>query len=61
MQGLDDTTWAAEKEHAIHFTEQQKKFCLRSHYNGVNRYFLVSSVEIYKFKAKESEINAASL
>ena len=35
------------------------KFCLSSHYNGVNSHRLGNSVEIYKFKAKDSEINAA--
>ena len=59
--GLDDTTLTAEKEYSINFTEQQKKFCLSLHYNGVNSYIFVNSVEIYKFKAKDSEINAAPL
>ena len=30
------------------------------HYNGVNSYLLVNGIEIYKFKAKDSE-NVASL
>ena len=55
--GLDDTTLTAEKEYSINFTEQQKKFCLSLHYNGVNSYIFVNGVEIYKFKAKDSEIN----
>ena len=59
--GLDDTALAAEKESAVNFTQQQKKFCLRLHYNGVNSYIFVNAVEIYKFKAKDSEINAAPL
>ena len=39
----------------------KKKFCLSLHYNGVNSYLLVSSTEIYKFKAKDSEIIASPL
>ena len=35
-QGLDNTTLTPEKEYAIDFTEKQKRFCLISHYNGVN-------------------------
>ena len=42
-------------------TEQQKKFCLSLHYNGVNNYIFVNDVEIYKFKVKDSKINGARL
>ena len=31
------------------------------HYNEVNSYIFVNSVEIYKFKAKDAEINASPL
>ena len=31
---LDDTTLTAEKEYAINFTKQQKKFCLSLHCDG---------------------------
>ena len=31
------------------------------HYNGVNSYLFVDGTEIYKFKAKESEIGAGPL
>ena len=58
---LDDTMLTKEKEYFINFTEQQKKFCLSLHYNGVNSYIFVKGVEIYKFKALNSEINAAVL
>ena len=34
--GLDDTTLAVEKEHAINFSKQQKKFCLSLHYIDTN-------------------------
>ena len=35
-QGLDDTKLTAEKKYSINFTENNKKFCLRLHYNGAN-------------------------
>ena len=35
---------------------QLKRACLSLHYNGANRYLLENSVEITKFKAKNSEI-----
>ena len=38
-----------------------KKFCFSLHCNGVNSYLFVNDVEIYKFKTKDSEINAGSL
>ena len=60
-QGFYNTKLTAEKEYSINFTEQQKKFCLSLHYDGVNSYIFVNGVEIYKFKAKDSEINAAPL
>ena len=39
----------------------KKKFCLSLHYNGANSYLFVNGTEIYKFKAKDSEIVAAPL
>ena len=39
----------------------KKKFCLGLHYNGVNSYLFVNGIEIYKFKAKDSEIVAGPL
>ena len=60
-QGLDDTTLTAEKKYSINFTEHNKKFCLRLHYNGANSYLFVNGVEIHKFKEKDSEINAIPL
>ena len=59
--GLGDTTLNAEKEYWINFTEQKKKNCLNLHYNGVNSYTFVNVAETHKFKAKDSEINAAPL
>ena len=59
--GFDDVTLTAEKRYAINFTEQQKQFCLSLHYNGLNSYISVNGIEIYKFKAKNSEINTFPL
>ena len=59
--GLGETTLTAEKEYWINFTEQKKKNCLNLHYNGVNSYTFVNVAETHKFKAKDSEINAAPL
>ena len=47
--------------YSTNFTEKNKKFCLSLHYNGVNSYLFVNSTEIYKFKAKDSEIVASPL
>ena len=43
------------------FTVTKKKFCLSLHYNGANSYLFVNGTEIYKFKAKDSEIVASPL
>ena len=59
-QGLEHTL-TAEKMYSINFTVTKKKFCLSLHYNGANSYLFVNGTEIYKFKAKYSEIVAASL
>ena len=37
-------------------TKKKKKKCLSFHYNGANSYLFVNGTEIYKFKAKDSEI-----
>ena len=42
--------------YSISFTEKNKRFCLSLHYNGTNSYLFVNGTEIYKFKAKDSEI-----
>ena len=59
-QGLEHTL-TAEKMYSINFTVTKKKFCLSLHYNGANRYLFVNGTEIYKFKAKDSEIVATPL
>ena len=42
--------------YSINFTLTNVDFCLSLHYNGANSYFFVNGTEIYKFKAKDSEI-----
>ena len=54
-QGLEHTL-TAEKMYSINFTVTKNKFCLSLHYNGANSYLFVNGTEIYKFKAKDSEI-----
>ena len=39
----------------------KNKFHLSLHYDVVNSYIFVNDVEIYKFKTKDSEINAVVL
>ena len=56
-QGLDNNTLTAENEYVINFSEQEKKVCLCLQCKGDNSHLCVNSVEIYKFKAKDSEIN----
>ena len=59
-QGLEHTL-SVEKIYSINFKVTGKKFCLNLHYNGVNNYLFVNGNEIYKFKAKDSEIVATPL
>ena len=43
--------------YSINFTEKN----VNLHYNGANSYLFVNGTEIYKFKAKDSEIVASPL
>ena len=45
--------------YSINFTVRRKKFCLILRYNEANSYLFVNGTEIYKFKPKDSEIEAA--
>ena len=54
-------TLTAEKMYSINFTVTKNNFCLSLHYNAGNSYLFVNVTEIYKFKAKDSKILAASL
>ena len=59
-EGLEHTL-TAEKMYSINFTVTKKKFCLSLHCNEANSYLFVDGREIYKFKAKDSEIVATIL
>ena len=59
-QGLEHTL-TSEKMYSINFTVTKKKFCLSLHYDGANSYLFVNGTEIYKFKAKDSDIVASPL
>ena len=60
-QGLDGTKLTAEKKYSINFTKNDRRICFSLHYNRANSYLFVNGVEIYKFKAKDSEINSIPL
>ena len=47
--------------YSINCAEPSKMFCLKLHYNGANSYLFINGKEIYKFKAKDSEIVATPL
>ena len=47
--------------YAINFTVTKKKFCLSLNHNRTNTCLFVNGTEIYKFKAKDSEIVASPL
>ena len=59
-QGLEHTL-ATEKMYSINFTEKNEKVSLGLHYIGPNSYLFANGTEIYKFKAKDSEIVASPL
>ena len=59
-EGLEHTL-TEEKMYSINFTVTKKKFCLSLHHNGANSYLFVIGTEIYKIKAKDSEIVATPL
>ena len=59
-QGLEHTL-TTEKIYSIIFAVTKKKFCLSLHYNRANSYLFAKGTEVYKFKAKDSEIVAAPL
>ena len=60
-QGLGEHSLTAEKIYSINFTNTNEEFCLSLDYNGANSYLFVNGTEIYKFKAKNSEIVASPL
>ena len=54
-QGLEHIL-TAEKMYSMNFTLTKKNVCLSLHYNEANSYLFSNDTEIYKFKAKDSEI-----
>ena len=50
-QGLEHTL-SAEKMHSIDFTENNKRFCLSLHYNGVNINCLLMVQKLINLKQK---------
>ena len=59
-RGLEHTL-TAKKMYSINCIVTKKKFCLSLHYNWANSYLFFNGIEIYKFKAKYSEIVASPL
>ena len=55
------TYTVCRKTYLNNFTENNKKLCLSLHYNRANSYLFVNDREIYKLKAKDSEILATPL
>ena len=47
--------------YSINFNVTNKKFCSSLHYNGANSYLFVNGADIYKFKAKDSEISVGPI
>ena len=45
-----------KKMYSTNFAVDNKKFCLSLHYNSDKSYLFVNEKEIFKFKAKDSEI-----
>ena len=55
-QELRDHSLSAEKIYLMNFTKTNTNFYLGLRYDGANSYLFVNGTEIYKFKAKDSEI-----
>ena len=60
IQGLEKKL-TAEKMYSMNLTVTKNKFCISLHYNGANSHLFVNDIEIYKFKAKDSEVVATPL
>ena len=56
VQGINDTTFYAEKIYNQNFTQARKKFVLSLHYNGDDSYLFVKGKQELKFKAKTSHL-----
>ena len=60
-QGLYDTTLTAEAIYPINLTQSGRRFVSSLRYNGGDSFLFVNTVEIYQFKAKDSEIKDYAL
>ena len=54
--GLDDTILTAEAKYPINFTQSRKRFVLSLHYNGSKSFLFFNAINVYQFRAKDSEI-----
>ena len=53
-QGLGEHSLTAEKMYSVSFTANGDKYCL--YYNRASSYLFVNGIEIFEFKAKDSNI-----
>ena len=60
-QGLGEHSLTAWKIYPVNFTKNKEKYCLSLRYNGPNSYLFVNGIDIYKFKAKDSQIAVTPL
>ena len=51
-QGLDDTTWTAEAEYPMNFTQSGKRFKFSLHYNESNSFLFVNATKYINFNQK---------
>ena len=56
-QGLDDTTWTAEAEYPINFTQSGKRFNFSLHYNESNSFLFVNATKYINFNQKTLKKN----
>ena len=54
-QGFNDTTVTAETKYAIDLTQSRERFALNLYHNGSNSFLFVNAVNMYQFKAKDSQ------
>ena len=60
-EGLDNATITAEAKYPIDFTETEKIFLLRLYNYGSNCFLFVHAINLYQFKAKDSEVKPYAL
>ena len=60
-QGLDDTSLTVKAQYSINFSRLNRKFYLSLHYYANNSFLFVNATEIYRFKARDSEIKEITL